>query len=75
MNGDAEEWRIADLLRSNVAASPTANCPRQSISNLSNQIHSKDDDDVKKSGFNQDEEDDEDDVEDVVEDVDEEDGE
>ena len=37
--------------------------------------NSKDDDDVKKSGFNQDEEDDEDDVEDVVEDVDEEDGE
>ena len=29
---------IADLERINVAASPTANCPQQSITNLSNQI-------------------------------------
>ena len=32
------ECCIADLERSNVAASPTANCPHQSITNLSNQI-------------------------------------
>ena len=32
------ECCIADLERISVAASPTANCPQQSITNLSNQI-------------------------------------